>query len=541
MVWRADGPQGSEADKVRPEIVQYFQGRCLDLGCGPRKVFPSKDVIGIDSNKDALLFGIKANPDMPGDVTRLDVFADATIDTVFSSHTLEHVDDHVAALREWWRLLKVGGYLVLYLPHRDWYPNIGMPGANADHKHDFRNEDIIAAMEEVAWRSGKGWKHLRDEVRYDGDEYSFLQVYRKRGGTGCIPYVAQPKPEKSVGIVRLGAYGDALWISTILPALKKEYGHVTLYTQRQGEASLRHDPNIDKIVVQPDGIYGTSDEANARAGHPSVAELQMLHIAHLGKLHTRMINLIGSVEGALLPHLTHSHYWLPDDTRRAFMQQNYVETIHRAARVPFDRATVKVRFYPSKDELAWALAERAKHPGKFVVINPSGSSLPKWWPHAQKAMELFAAKGVGGVLLGELRDKKFTAPEGWQVIGTDWDIRRCYTLAALADVVIGTESAIINSVANEAPLKMVLMSHSTSVQLTRDWDRTIALEPENLPCYPCHRIHISWQQCAQDKATGAAACQAAATAEVVVDYAMQWMDGEISEKTLEQDILAEVA
>ena len=142
MVWKADGPQGSEADKVRSDVVEFFKGRCLDLGCGPRKIFPSKDVVGVDNNKDALLFGIKTNPDMPGNVEKLDMFADGTMDTVFSSHTLEHVEDHVAVLREWWRLLKVGGYLVLYLPHADWYPNRGMPGANPDHQHDFRNEDI---------------------------------------------------------------------------------------------------------------------------------------------------------------------------------------------------------------------------------------------------------------------------------------------------------------------------------------------------------------------------------------------------------------
>lgn len=541
MPWRSDGPQGSEADKVRAEIVEYFRGRVLDLGCGPRKVFPSKDVIGVDNNKDAALFGIKTNPDIPGDVTRLDMFADSSVDTVFSSHTLEHVDDHVAVLREWWRLLKVGGYLVLYLPHADHYPNRGMPGANPDHKHDFRNADITEAMRQVAWRSGHGWEQLRDEVRGDGDEYSFLQVYRKGKSVSCHEHKPQPKPERSVGVVRLGAYGDALWISTILPALKKEYGHVTLYTQRQGEASLRHDPNIDRIVVQPDGIYGTSDEANAKAGFPTVGEMQMMHIRHLEKLHDRLINLIGTVEGSLLPHITHSNYWLPDDTRRAVMQQNYLEVIHRAARVPFEASKVRVKFHPSKDEQAWAAAERAKH-GRFVVLNPSGSSLPKWWPHAQKAMDLFAAQGVGGVLVGDLKGQSFTAPQGWQVIGTQWDIRKCYAIAALADVVIGTESAIVNSVAHETPLKVVLLSHSTAFQLTRDWSNTIAIEPDGLACYPCHRIHVGWQHCSQDTETKAAVCQSAATAEIIVDYCMQWLRGEIDGAQLAgTDILAEVA
>ena len=52
-----------------------------------------------------------------------------------------------AVLREWWRVIRPGGHLVLYLPHKAHYPNIGQPGANPAHKHDFLPEDIVKAME----------------------------------------------------------------------------------------------------------------------------------------------------------------------------------------------------------------------------------------------------------------------------------------------------------------------------------------------------------------------------------------------------------
>ena len=518
MVWRSDGPQGSEAQKVALDIVQYFHGRCLDLGCGPRKVFPARHVIGIDNNKDAVLFGSVANPDIPASCDKLEMFADRSIDTVFSSHLLEHIDDYKAALAEWWRVIRPGGYLVLYLPHADWYPNIGMPGANPDHKHDFRPDDITRVMESIGWRSGCGWTQEVDEVRSLGLEYSFLQVYKKRATGTCTRWVPEPMPEKSLGLVRLGAYGDALWITTVLPALRKQYDHITLYTQPQGEVSLRHDPNIDRMVVQPTEIFGSD-----------AAQLQALYWLHCERKHHHFINLVGCVERHLLPHPSDPNFYMPFEQRGRLMNRNYFEAVAEWAGVEFDSKTVRVKFTPSAEEMAWAAERRAKTPGSFVMISPSGSSMSKYWPHAQEAMTMLAEAGIGGVLVGDLRGKTYEAPAGWEVIGQTLDLRKVYTLAALADVVIGTESAVLNSVAHEAPLKIALLSHSTAQNLTRDWSTTIALEPEGLACYPCHRIHQDWKFCSLVEETGASACQHAATAEIVTGYALQWIRGELKE------------
>lgn len=520
MVWRADGPQGYESAKVALDLVQYFHGRCLDLGCGPKKIFPAKHVLGVDNNKDLQLFGVQANPDIASSVEKLDMFADGSMDCVFSSHTLEHIEDYKAALGEWWRVLRPGGYLILYLPHAEWYPNRNMPGANPDHKHDFVNADITQAMRVVVNRGLDGWDQVLDEVRSADNEYSFLQVYRKRKDRVCNVYVPKPKPAKSLGIVRLGAFGDALWITTVLPALKAEGWHITLYTQRQGEVSLKNDPNIDEMIVQPDGIF--SDGATA-------AQWQGAYWLHCEKKHDKFINLVGSVERHLLPHPSDPNFYLPQEQRHRLMNRNYYEAVAEWAGIQFNPKTVRVKFTPTAEEMAWAAAKRAEWKQPFVVINPSGSSLPKWWPHTQQAMELFAAAGTGGVVVGDLRGSQFKPPAGWQVIGQDWDLRKVYTLAALADVVIGTESAVVNSVSHETPLKIVLLSHSTAENLTRDWDRTIAIQPEGLACYPCHRIHGDWSHCTRVAESNAAACQHAANAETVVGYALQWIKGEMKE------------
>ena len=515
MTWNKDAPQGDESGKVRFDLVPYMNGRVLDLGCGPGKVYPH--AIGIDNKIDAKLFGIKVDPDIAVDsCERMEFLADCAADTVYSSHLLEHIVDYKSALREWWRLVKVGGYLVLYLPHRDHYPRIGQEGGNPDHKHDFCNADITQAMEGVAVLSGHGWEQVKDEVRSGGAEYSFLQVYRKRADGVVMRYVEPTKPEKSLGVVRLGAFGDALWVTDLLAQWKAEGWHITVYTQTQGEQILRHDPNVDAIICQPAHLFDFGDG--------KVSMWQTAYWLHEEKKYDRFVNLIGSTERRLLPQAFDPDFYLPDEQRRRVMNRNYVEALHEWVGVTFDRSRVQQKFYPSADELAWAAQERAKIDGPLVLINPSGSSVPKWWPYAQELADSLAAERVHSIIVGDLRMHKFRpAGKFGRVVGADWPIRKLFALAALADVVVGTESALVNAVAYEAPLKVVLLSHSTHENLTRDWRNTVAIEPDGLACYPCHRIHADMANCTHDREANAAACQSAAKAELVLQHIQQWI------------------
>ncbi|MCA9400223.1 MAG: hypothetical protein KC713_01250, partial [Candidatus Omnitrophica bacterium] len=55
----------------------------------------------------------------------------------YSSHVLEHMTIPAVSLMNWWRVLKPGGYLLLYVPHRDFYEKKKyLPSNfNPDHKH----------------------------------------------------------------------------------------------------------------------------------------------------------------------------------------------------------------------------------------------------------------------------------------------------------------------------------------------------------------------------------------------------------------------
>jgi ADP-heptose:LPS heptosyltransferase/predicted SAM-dependent methyltransferase len=501
MVWRATDPQGNEAAKCRYDLVPYLGTTCLDIGCGPHKVFPH--FLGLDSGKDTRLFGIEMKPDLVGDCERIPLFADGAFDTVFSSHTLEHIVDHQAALAEWWRLVKVGGHLILYLPHRDLYPNIGTEHGNPDHKHDFVNDDIRVAMVGAA----ADWTLLVDEKREQLQEYSFLQVYRKEAsGAGQHHVAMAPAPVKSAAVVRLGAYGDALWAASILPHLKEQGYHVTMYTETAGAEVLAADPHIDRIVTVPNKLFDDT-------------ELMLFFIWEARK-YQRFINLTGTVETRLLMHPNEAAYYWSHEARHREMNRNYLEMIHDVAGLPHD---FRQKFYPTADERAWAQAERAKLDGPVVVVAPTGSGLPKTWPHTQRFMEIMAAQGVHVIVLGEIREV-FTPPEKYgHVAGKSLPIRLAFALAQLADVVVGTESSIINAVAFEPMLKIALLSHSSAENLTKHWPNTAAVEVTGLPCHPCHRLHRAFEFCVRDPKSGFAACQAAVSAESVVDVVRDYL------------------
>ena len=507
-MWSADGPQGNESAKVRFEVLPYCARGGLDIGCGPAKVWPA--MIGVDSGKDTALFGVYMRPDVVvKDASRLRQFADASMPCVFSSHLLEHIEDWQAALREWWRLVEVGGHLVLYLPHADLYPNIGQPGANPDHKHDFRNDDIVDFFR-LAFPD---WTLVVNQVRSEGIEYSMLLVLKKEApGHGQIDQAAAPKPAKTAGIVRVGGNGDALWAASVAAHLADDGYEVTVYCAANGADILRHDPHVHHVVELPTGVL---DDAELVA-----------YFAHEAVKFDRFTNLINSVEGRLLPHQSAVDFYLPHAVRHKLMNVNYLDQVHAWAELP-DGTPSRQKFYPSADESAWAKKMRAELPGPVVVISPSGSGPFKRWPHVAAFMERMAESGVYTVVLGELKgleDLDIVSRDGidyGHVVGREWPLRAALAYALQADAVVATESVFANAVAYEPMPKVVMLSHSSNENLTRDWINTAALEAP-VACHPCHRIHDAGaQMCGKDTVTGASACMAYYDADTVAGLVLQ--------------------
>jgi len=496
MVWKIDDPQGDEAAKIRWELVEYTNGRGLDLGCGQFKAFPH--FTGVDNGHHWGMKGVDVHVDT---CENLDIFASNSMDFIFSSHLLEHIVDYKSALKEWYRVLKVGGKFILYLPHKELYPNVGTEGANTDHKHDFMPEDIISAMKDIG-----SWDLVRNETRSEGREYSFFQIYEKikeeeheynHKKMVVHKYSYQNlKPKKTCVVVRYGAFGDLIQASSLFPLLKNQGYHVTLNTTTNGYEIAKNDPNIDKFIIQ------FTDQV---PNHALPAYWEYIK----GK-YDKFVNLSESVEGALLsiPGRT-SHTW-PKNLRHKMQNVNYNEFAHDLAGLPhkFDQ-----KFYPTEEEKEWAKKEKENIGGKVVLWSLSGSSVHKTWPYLDSVIAkiMLETKDVKVVLCGDELCKLLE--QGWEkeprVICKSgiWSIRESLTFAQIADVVVGPETGLLNAVGMEEVRKVITLSHSSKENLTKHWKNVKVLEPKT-ECYPCHMMHYSFEHCKRNEETGCAQCQA---------------------------------
>jgi SAM-dependent methyltransferase len=111
--------------------TRYFVGEGIDIGCGP-------DPISFYAELFPLMRTVRNWDLEDGDAQHLDGVPDASFDFVHSSHCLEHMRDPLVALRNWLRVLKPGGHMVIMVPDEDLYEQGVFPSTfNADHKFTF--------------------------------------------------------------------------------------------------------------------------------------------------------------------------------------------------------------------------------------------------------------------------------------------------------------------------------------------------------------------------------------------------------------------
>jgi ADP-heptose:LPS heptosyltransferase/predicted SAM-dependent methyltransferase len=508
MVWNIKiDSTGQELAKIYPLIVPYTRGKGIDIGSGQARWFGHW--MTLDSGKD---YQGKRVADFHVDGSQpLPMFADGCMDFVISSHFVEHCADWAAAVREWWRLVKPGGYLTLYWPHPDLYPRVGQPGSNPDHKADIWPH----AMVQVFRRLG-GWNLIENETRNGGEEYSQFQVWQKRDDAlqNVVPWT---RKEKSLLLIRYGAFGDLIQASSVAAGLKAEGWHVTLNTTPRGMSTVEHDPNIDAFIIQDEG------QVPNEALGPYWDEM--------GKRYDRTVNLCEGVEATLLTLPGSLHDKHSDAVRRKLYGKNYLERQHDIAGLPH---VFKPAFYPTDEEVARVDGILADLPGPVVLWILGGSSPHKIWPHTPPAIVrmLYRHPTATVILAGEAKHKdlevqvqdsaKLFFGSAQRIIRTagEWPIRGTMALAQRVDLVVGPETGVLNAVSHiESVAKVVFLSHSSEENLTKHWPNTRVLKPVegSTPCHPCHRLHFNFDRCHQDKVTGAALCQANITVEQAVD------------------------
>jgi ADP-heptose:LPS heptosyltransferase/predicted SAM-dependent methyltransferase len=499
-IWNA-----CHAAQIAPLVVKYTQGKCLDIGSGPGKVWPR--CIGIDPAHQ----GGRPITDICANGTDLSMFGDESVDGVFSSFLLHQFERSkvVHALREWGRVLKVGGFLTIYVPSAVLGPKKEDEGADPLHRWNIYKHDICTVLD---IDTKFGWDLIELEDRDKDKEFGTLTVVRKRADGEWKEDMWRRNPEGKLRalVVRYGAIGDAIVCATIFPLLKAQGYHVTLNTTTRGEEILRHDPNIDEMFLQENDFVPN--------------ELLGPYWYALRERYDHIVNLCESVEGLLLALPGRLNHQYCDETRRRLTSHvNYQERTCDIAAVPHDFSGSK--FYAAEDEKKWAVALKKRTESPIIIWTVNGSAVHKVWPYTQTVIKwllektpatiiLYGDPGPGRKLAEAIMDcLKEDGADMSRIrsIADKWSIRQSLTFAQLADVVIGSETGPLNAVSMEEQVaKVVLMSHSSAENLTKHWVNTQTIETDKtkVPCAPCHRLHLDWEYCVKHEKTGAALCAA---------------------------------
>jgi SAM-dependent methyltransferase len=133
----------SETTKCRDRLARYCKGYGLDLGFGG-------DPISFSAIRMDLIYPYTKVGEFPvqlgGKAEELYWFKDGVLDYVFSSHLLEDFFDTEAVLREWIRVLKPGGRLVIFCPDEQRFrrhcKETGQ-AYNTAHVHEFFSLEYI--------------------------------------------------------------------------------------------------------------------------------------------------------------------------------------------------------------------------------------------------------------------------------------------------------------------------------------------------------------------------------------------------------------
>jgi ubiquinone/menaquinone biosynthesis C-methylase UbiE len=107
--------RGNMSQGIKLLAEKYCSGKGVDVGASN---WPIAGARVIENKKEENAYIIKEQ--------------DNSLDFVFSSHCLEHLECWEKALKEWHRVLKDEGVLFLYLPHS--VCEMWLPGVNKYHK-----------------------------------------------------------------------------------------------------------------------------------------------------------------------------------------------------------------------------------------------------------------------------------------------------------------------------------------------------------------------------------------------------------------------
>jgi ADP-heptose:LPS heptosyltransferase/predicted SAM-dependent methyltransferase len=479
MTWQPNMPYRAEVTKCRHRLIPYCVGMGLDIGCGIEKIKPLS--IGIDWQQSAA--------DIVCDVGEgLTIFAPNSFDFIFSSHCLEDLEAPEIILRDWWSKLKVGGNLVLYLPDKSFYPNIGQEGCNPFHQNDFSAETILEMMDKFAT-----YQVLHNETHGEADEYSFDIVLKKISDAPAVKINIPAGGKKTALVIRYGGFGDGIIASPLFKRLKQDGYEVTLNTTERMLSIVKNNPNIDHIMMQEDEVIPRWqlgdywDEIGKK--YDKVVNLsETLEVKFLTIHRPKEQNLPG--HPGYLDYRKHYYYYPQEIRRQVCGKDNYYDYVLQVAGYT-DVERPKGELYFDYREEAFCQKFRDRFKNYFVILwSLSGSAMHKAWLRAEETAIRLLSKHRDMVILtvGDYACKliEWRHPQSFSMID-EWGIRASMLMTKYVDLVIAPETGILNAAGCFDTPQISLLTHSSKTNLTKYFTNDHSIQA-HIDCSPCHKM-----------------------------------------------------
>jgi len=120
---------------------RIIRGKGIDVGCGANKISPETIGVDIKGRGEKYILGngaeLLSDADIRSSGDDLHMFQDGELDYIVARHSFEHFANPLKLLREWNRVLKVGGMVGISQPDGSVVTNIPL---DATHMHQWDRE-----------------------------------------------------------------------------------------------------------------------------------------------------------------------------------------------------------------------------------------------------------------------------------------------------------------------------------------------------------------------------------------------------------------
>jgi ADP-heptose:LPS heptosyltransferase/SAM-dependent methyltransferase len=370
-------------------ITRYFRGNGIDIGAG-------NDPLGQYIELFPLMESCLSYDREDGDAQDMKGCKEGQFDFVHASHCLEDLHDPLTGLRNWLKILKPGGHLIVTVPDEDMYEQGVFPSTfNSDHKGTFTvfkpnswspNSHNLLSMilllgdvadlikiEQLTGTHRYGLER-QDQTRTPIGESAIEFVIRKRGKSEAklgdrrlTATQVKLSERRKIALHRPGAIGDIIMTLALVPLLKQKHPD--------------HDIHYFCNATLGTSLQRLMKQAGIDGGFPAEA------LEQRQRDYEKVINLIG--------------YPLQDGYPYKPMRKHLIQ--YFAAEMGIDLDCIPhLLLQPSQN-----LPEVLKLPSRYATIHPqAGWSAYKNWPTERWEEVVAKRPDISFYQIGSATDRK---------------------------------------------------------------------------------------------------------------------------------------